>query len=122
MDETTIVLVVFLALFLAASFARWLLNRINIRHLLRFGREVPEVFQGDIDAPTLARMTDYTVESSRLEAAERFVSDAVTLFILCSGLFPWLADRGPALNLSFVPAGLVFFALVSLFGGIPEIP
>lgn len=122
MDESTIILVVFLALFLGASFVRWLLDRINIRHLLKFGREVPDVFQGEIDSATLARMTDYTVESTRLEARERLLSDLVTLLVLFGGLFPWLADRGPAMNLPFVPSGLVFFALVGVISGIPDIP
>lgn len=122
MGETKIFLAAFLAIFLAASLVRWFLNRINIRHLRRFGHEIPDVFQGEIEAATLARMTDYTVESSRLESREHLSADLVTLIILFSGLFPWLVDRCLALNLSFVPSGLVLLALLGIISGAPGIP
>lgn len=122
MVEINSLLTVFLALFLAASLVRWLLNRINIRHLRRFGHEVPEVFRGEIDGDTLARMTDYTVESSRLGSFEHLCGDFVTLGILLSGLLPRLVDTILALHLSLVPSGLAFFAALGLLGGTPGIP
>ncbi len=50
-------MVFFLAAFAASSLAHGLLKALNIRHLRRHGGEVPEVFRGEIDTETLARIS-----------------------------------------------------------------
>jgi STE24 endopeptidase len=117
-----IFLLVFLFLFLASAAARWTLTRINVRYLKRFGHRVPEVFQGEIDDGTLSRMTNYTVESSRLDSLETLFDDAVLLAVLLSGLVPWLAARIESLQFHAILSGLLFFALLAFAGTLLSIP
>ncbi len=113
---------VFLFFFALRAVCRWGLTRINIRHLRRFGHEVPEVFRGEVDRETLSKMTSYTVESSRLGSIESLWEDLVLLVLLFSGLFPWLVLRVESLHLPMILSGLLFFAVLALaetFLGIP---
>ncbi len=113
---------VFLFLFTASALARWILTRINVRHLRRFGHRVPEVFRGEIDDQTLSRMTSYTVESSRLGSLETLFDDVVLLFILLSGLVPWLVVRIESLHLHEILSGILFFAVLAFAGTLLDIP
>jgi STE24 endopeptidase len=60
MVQWNILLIAFLAAFAASSAFRLLIAYMNVRHLRRHGHDVPEVFEGEIDEATLARMTAYT--------------------------------------------------------------
>jgi len=112
----------FLFLFAAGAVTRWVLTRINISHLRRFGHRVPEVFRGEIDGETLSRMTNYTAESSRLGSVEALFDDAVLLTVLLGGLIPWLVVRVEALQLNPILSGLIFFAILALAGTVLDIP
>lgn len=113
---------IFLFLFLLRAVCRWGLTRINIRHLRRFGHEVPEVFRGEVDRETLSKMTSYTVESSRLGSLESLFDDLVLLMVLFSGLLPWLVLRVESLHLSMILSGLLFFAILGLAETLLGIP
>lgn len=122
MVELNALLGVFLFLFAAGALTRWVLTRMNVRHLRRFGHRVPEVFRGEIDDATLSRMTDYTVESSRLGSVETIFDDAVLLIVLLSGLIPWLVVRIEALQVHAILSGLLFFAVLAFAGTLLDIP
>ncbi len=122
MIQLNLLLLVFLVVFAASSTARWILAWINIRHLRKFGHQVPEVFRGEIDTETLSRMTDYTVDSSRFGSIETFWGDLVILAILLTGFLPWLVGTILSYKLHFIISGLFFFAVlaaISSFSGIP---
>jgi STE24 endopeptidase len=122
MVQWNIVLIVFLVLFAVNTIFRWSLTYINVRHLHRHGHNVPEVFKGDIDEITLARMSDYTADSSRFASIEHFFDDVVTLVILLSGLLPLLVCVILSCKLNFILSGLIFFGVLALLSSILDIP
>ncbi|HYA14439.1 MAG TPA: hypothetical protein VEF33_08895, partial [Syntrophales bacterium] len=91
MVQWNILLIVFLVVFAANSVFRWLMTYINVRYLRLHGHDVPEVFKGEIDETTLAKMSDYTADTSRFGSIEHFFDDVATLVILLSGFLPLLA-------------------------------
>ena len=112
----------FLFIFVAASLTRWVLTRMNISHLRRFGHEAPSVFRNELDEETLSRMTDYTIESSHLESLESLFDDVMLLVVLLSGVLAWLAAVVTALHLHMILSGLLFFAVLSLVSTVLEVP
>lgn len=122
MIQCNYLLITFLVLFLVSSFCRWFLTRINMNHLKKFGHTVPAVFEDEIDADTLSRITDYSIDSSRFQSLVRFVDDIILLIILLSGFLPWFVSAILSLKLNFVLSGLIFFAGPALIGFIAEIP
>jgi STE24 endopeptidase len=122
MVQWNILLIAFLVAFAASSVSRLLLTYMNVSHLRRHGHDVPEVFQGEIDEATLARMTEYTAESSRFGAIAHFFDDIVTLVVLLSGFLPLLVGIVLSWNLHFILSGLIFFGALALLSGILDIP
>ena len=122
MVQWNILLIAFLVAFAASSLFRLLLTYMNVRHLRRHGSDVPDVFAGEIDEATLARMTAYTADSSRFGAVVHFFDDAVTLLVLLSGFLPLLVGIVLSWNLHFIPSGLIFFGVLALLSGILDIP
>jgi len=122
MIQWNVLLISFIAVFAACSISRWVLTQINVRHLLRYGREIPEVFRGEIDEATLSRMSDYTAESSRFGSIEHIFDDVVTLVILLSGFLPWIVGAILSWKLHFILSGLAFFGILSLISGILDMP
>ncbi len=122
MVQWNILLIAFLVAFAVSSVFRLLLTYMNVSHLRRHSHDVPEVFQGDIDEATLARMTEYTAESARFGAVAHFFDDAVTLLVLLSGFLPLLVGIVLSWNLHFILSGLIFFGALALLSGILDIP
>jgi STE24 endopeptidase len=114
--------VVFVALFAAAALARYVLARLNIAHLRRHGHVVPEAFRDEIDEATLARMRDYTVESSRFHSLESLMDDAILLAVLFAGALPWLACAIESLGLHPVWSGTLFFGVLYGASVVLDIP
>ncbi len=122
MIQWNIVFITFLMLFLASAAVRWCLARLNIEHLKKHGHTVPDEFRGEVDAETLSRMTQYTVESSSFASFESLFDDAVLLLVLFAGFFPWLAGMAAAWNPHPVWSGLFFFMLLYLAGVVLDVP
>jgi STE24 endopeptidase len=122
MIQWNILLIPFLVVFVAATMARWGLTQINVRHLLRYGHHVPDVFKGDIDEATLSRMSDYTADSARFGSVEHFFDDAITLLILLSGFLPYLLSLILSWQIHFTLSGLIFFAILAFISAILDIP
>jgi STE24 endopeptidase len=119
MENTLLVL--FLILFLGRIIWRYILQQLNIRHLREHGKEIPPVFQGVIDEATLAKMVDYTYDNSRLETKEDLVEDILELAILFL-LLPVLVGKLFGLQWHLIWQALIFFGVLSLIGGVAEIP
>jgi len=122
MVQWNILLIIFLVLYAAGALFRWFLTYLNVRHLLVHGREVPEVFRGEIDEATLARMSDYTADSSRFGSLEHMFDDTVTLVILLSGFLPLLVGFILTWKLHFILSGLIFFGILALISSVLDIP
>jgi len=118
LNSWLILLLCVLALNTAGRFA---LGRLNSRSLKEHGREIPAGFEGEIDAATLSRITDYTLESSRFSAFEGLFDDLLLVAVVLSGLIPWFAGLLAA-NLGFVPAGLAFYGALFLLSALLDIP
>ena len=122
MVQWNVLLIVFLVAFAASSVFRLLLAYMNVSHLRRHGHDVPEVFRGEIDEATLARMTEYTAESARFGAVAHFFDDAVTLLVLLSGFLPLLVGIVLSWNLHFILSGLIFLGALALLSGMLDVP
>jgi STE24 endopeptidase len=109
--------VFFLTVFIVSFLVRGVLKWLNIRHLRLHGHEIPEVFRGEIDGETLAKISRYTLDSHRFGTIESLCDDALTLAVLLSGLLPWLIDHLPAWEEHFLLTGLLFFGILGLTSG-----
>jgi len=122
MIQFNLLLIAFLAIFGISSIFRWGLKHINISHLRKVSRHVPEFFKEEIDGKTLSKMTDYTVDSSRFTSIASIFNDIVILVVLLSGFLPWLTGKISTFNLHFILSGFIFFGLLALIKDILDIP
>ena len=100
----------FLIFFLAAASVRLLLSWLNLKNLKTKGHHIPHHMAGEIDEATLARMTEYTVDSSRFGIVGSLFDDGLLLFILLSGILPWYGNIIWALDFPFIVASILFLA------------
>jgi STE24 endopeptidase len=115
-------IIYFLVTFAASMLVRGILKWLNIRHLRRHGHEIPDVFRGELDEESLAKISRYTVDSSRFGTWEGLFDDGVTLVVLLSGILPWLLGRLPPWENHMLLTGLSFFGLIALASGVIGIP
>ncbi|HNZ65076.1 MAG TPA: M48 family metallopeptidase [Smithella sp.] len=114
-------LIVFLILFLGRIVWRFILQRLNIRHLRDHGKIIPAVFRGVIDEATLSRMVDYTYDNSRLGTKEDLTDDILELAVLFL-LLPVLVEEIAGLQLHLIWQTLIFFGALASIGGVVGIP
>ena len=112
----------FIVLFAAAALTRYVLARMNIAYLREHGHIVPEAFRDQIDGATLARMRDYTVESSRFQSLESLADDALLLAVLAGGVLPWLCGAIELWNFHAVWSGTLFFGILYGVSVLLDIP
>jgi STE24 endopeptidase len=116
-----ILLAIFLILFIGRMALRYFLQWLNMKNLKVHGKEIPPVFEGEIDEATLNKMVDYTYDQSSLEARENLVSDIIelaVLFLLLPLLVVWLTG----MNLNIIGQALIFFAALAVISGIAGLP
>jgi STE24 endopeptidase len=119
MDKALVIL--FLILFVGRIALRYFLQHLNLNNLKIHGKEIPPVFEGEIDKTTLNKMVDYTCDSSKLGTKENFFEDIVemaTLFLLVPLMVVWLIG----LNIHIIPQALIFFSILAAIGGITGLP
>ncbi len=112
----------FIVLFAAAALTRYGLARMNIAHLREHGHIVPEAFREEVDGATLARMRDYTVESSRFQSLESLADDAILLAVLAGVVLPWLCGAIESWNFHAVWSGTLFFGFLYAASVLLDIP
>ena len=120
--EFTVLLWIFLGIYILNIFVRMVLEKLNINHLKSLGDIVPESFEDVIDKKILSKMRDYTLANNRLGSVENLVSDFLILAIVLSGFLPWLVSLIQKWDLHFVISGLIFFFSCSLIMGVVDIP
>ena len=113
-------LIAYLALFILSSIGELVLDLINDRHVKRYGNEVPCAFQGLIDGDKLGQINAYHRDLTNLTLLKTIVSKSIFLLIILSGFLPWFA--GIIKDVHFIPAGLMFFAILGLVGTIVDLP
>lgn len=114
-------LILFLILFTGRIIWRYVLQKLNIRHLQSHGKEIPPVFQGILDEKTLVNMVDYTVDNTRLASREILVNDAVELIVIFLFL-PFLVGAIATFKLHLILQALVFFGVLAIIGGAAGMP
>jgi STE24 endopeptidase len=115
-------LLAILIVYLTVEAAEQFLLMLNLRHLSRYGTEVPPPFQAHIDAATLMRMRDYTVAHGRLDRIETVISTGITLLFLFGGLLNWLNNLIASTGWPPVISGVVFFLILIYAGTLIKIP
>ncbi len=115
-------LFIFLFLYGVRSLFLIVLNRLNIAYLRRHGHEVPRVFVDTVDQEKLAKMSAYTADLARFGLVASLLSQSFFLFIVLSGLLPWLTDEIPLLTRNPVASGLIFLGVLSILLNLPNVP
>ncbi len=113
-------LVFYLVAYSLSTLFGLLIEWTNARNLKRYRGDVPSAFRGIIDENELERMDRYTLDKTNLLYGETIVGKAIFLFVILSGLLPWLAEI--LKDVYFVWAGLVFFAVPGLIGAVADLP
>jgi len=113
-------IVVYLVAYLLSTSLGLIIEWTNARNLRRYRGEVPGAFRGIIDENELKKMDRYTIDKTNLSYVETVICRAIFLFVILSGLLPWLA--GVLEDVYFVWAGLIFFAVPGLIGAVADLP
>lgn len=120
MVAINVFLVLYLAIYLFSSAADLVVEMINSKHLKKYRKQVPETFRGIIDEEKLRKINQYTLHKTNFSLVETILGKMVFLFIILSGLLPWLT--GMLRDVHFVVAGLIFFAIPGLLGTLVDLP
>ena len=115
------IIVIFLVLFIGRMTVRFVLHRLNMKNLKLHGREIPALFEGEIDAATLDKMVAYGCDQAELEAKENLAGDIVELAVLF-GLLPYLAGVLSGTGLHLIWQALAFFAVLAAISGLVSLP
>lgn len=105
-------LIAYICIYLASFSLYIVIERINANYLKRYGQKVPVAFNGMIDEKELKKISRYTADNIRFKLVQYSVSKVIFLYIILSGILPWLAAS--LVQVNFLIAGLVFFAVIGL--------
>lgn len=122
MVQINFFLIAFLIAFGIRSVFQVILNRLNIRHLCRYGSKVPGAFKGMVDQEKLARISAYTADSARFGLITSLFNQSLILVVLLSGFLPWLVKRLTLLISNPIGGGVIFFALLLAIFNLLQIP
>ena len=122
MVQVNLLLIAFLVVFGIRSLFQLTLNRLNIAHLRREGKHVPQLFQGWVDGEKLARISAYTADAGNFGIVVTLFDQALLLAILLSGFLPWLHGTVSRWQSGFVVQGLAFFAALGIISQGVQIP
>ena len=111
-----------LIVYLLVLVLRLWLRHLNLKHLARYGHEVPKAFEGHIDEALLKRTSDYTLATSRAGLVETLFASVLLLVFLFGGLLEWYDARIAVLSSHFVVQGVLFVAGLVLAQTLLDIP
>jgi STE24 endopeptidase len=114
-------LALLLAFLLVVGSRSWL-RYLNLSHLKRHGHRVPPEFEGVVDPGLLAKISDYTLENSRVGLLESIIDTVLLLLFLFWGYLA-LYDRWIAsLTGSFLWGGVVFMLVLQYAQMVLDLP
>lgn len=113
-------LIIYLSLYVLTSLADLAVEKINADYAGKSGGKVPEPFRGIIDEGELKKIRQYTLEKSVFSLVQSGVLKIVFLFIILSGILPWLAVKLSDFN--YILAGLLFFGIPGLLTAMTALP
>ena len=86
------------------------------------GLSVPHELKGHIDEDLLKRIQEYEAEKTRFGFISSIFGNIVTVVFIFGGVLNLYNSWVAALNLLFIPAGLLFFLLLSAASTVLDIP
>ena len=113
-------LLAYITLYLVTLELTWTINSINLKRLEKYGKKVPDAFENMIDEKELQKINRYTLDNIRFQLVQTGFSKFFFLFIILSGILPWLAES--LAQTHFLPAGLIFFAFLGLISSAIDLP
>ena len=117
-DQLLVIAIIYLALEAAEQF----LLMLNLKHLSRYGGQVPPGFEEHVDAATLTKMRDYTVAHGRVDMIETLLSLGITFIFLFGGLLNRLNNLIAAQEWPPVISGVLFFLILVYADTLLKIP
>lgn len=94
----------------------------NFRHLKKYGSQVPEGFEDEVDADLLKKTMAFSIETGQFGIITSVFSNLMIILLIFSGLLNWYNSWILSLNLPFILSGLLFFLLMSLVNDIISLP
>jgi STE24 endopeptidase len=88
----------------------------------RYGKQVPDGFQGYIDESLLKKTHAYTIEHNTLSFIESLIGNVLLIIFLFGGLLNWYNSWIASFELSFVLKATLFFLLLMYAGSLLSIP
>jgi len=113
-------LIAYLAAYVVTTVADLWIEKLNTKNIKKYGKKVPQIFEGIIDEEELGKINQYTLDNTHFSAFQTIVSKIVFLFIILSGILPWLTEALTGLN--YVVAGFIFFAVPGFLAAIVSLP
>ena len=113
-------LLAYITIYLVTLALNWTINRINLKQLEKYGKKVPDAFENMIDEKELQTINRYTLDNIRFQLVQSGFAKFFFLFIILSGILPWLAES--LAQTHFLPAGLIFFAFLGLISASIDLP
>jgi len=114
MVEFSFISVGFVAVFLLQTLASACLELLNSAHLVSLRANVPPPLRDVVDADKLVRMSQYSLDNSRLFLIGKISQDAIICGFIVSGMLTrwaqWFYTQGPG----YVAAGVFFFLAVGV--------
>src|ERR1700690_3134048 len=106
---------------LVQGFIYWL-ELSNLRHMKKYGTQIPDAFEGYISQDTLARTMAYTTDKSLLGLTESVFTSVVMILFLFCGVLNIYNSWVMSLGISFIFGGTVFFLILSLASTALSVP
>jgi STE24 endopeptidase len=113
-------LIAYICIYLVSVSMKMIIERVNATYLAKYGKQIPADFQGMIDEAKLKEIMEYTSDNIRFNLVQKSVAKSFFLFIIISGILPWLASQ--LTNMNFIQAGLIFFAVIGLVEVLTGLP
>jgi STE24 endopeptidase len=117
----SLVVLVFLVLFIAEHAVETALLLVNLRHVAR-ASGAPAVLAGHVDDATAERSRAYTLANGRFGLVEGLAGAAVTLAVLFSGVLPWLDRTLAGLGLAGAHRFVAYLAVLSFVSSVVALP
>ncbi len=115
-------LIILLGAYVLSRIVEYGLDILNLRHLKKFGYQVPPEFAGHIDDDLMRRTEKYTVAHTRFGIIGSLFDETITLVFIFSGLMLWYAEIISTLNLNLILSGLIFFLVLGAADTLLDIP
>ncbi|MEK7698425.1 MAG: M48 family metallopeptidase [Nitrospirota bacterium] len=100
-------------IYLLVVFFGYYLKALNLRHLKKYGADIPPEFEGYINAELLKKTRDYTVENNRFSFVKSVFDNIILLVFLFGGLLNIYNSWILSLNWNFILSGLAFFLFLT---------